>query len=122
MNSDLCSCKGITLKDYRLSRWGVETGPCSDRTEWGHSSVGSGPREAECGRLALPDGWEGVRQSLTSHSTMLAQLCLHQKCLLLPAFGARVSHCPQSVTGLISLKCRFSTPQQLTGKLLSTLV
>lgn len=42
MNSDLCSCKGVTWKnDYRLSRWGVETGPCSDCTEWGHSSVGS---------------------------------------------------------------------------------
>lgn len=73
MNSDLCSCKGVTWKDdYRLSRWGVETGPCSDRTERGHSSVGSGLREeAECGRLALPEGWEGVRQSLTSHSTGL---------------------------------------------------
>ena len=57
MNSDLCSCKGVTWKDdYRLSRWGVETGPRSDHTERRHSSVGSGLREAECGRLALPEG------------------------------------------------------------------
>lgn len=89
--------------------------------------MGSGPREAGYGSLALPGAMgESQRESDISFNKVRPALQSEGSVHPHPPGPSLTDSCPTvwrpCITELTSLKCSFSAGQQLTGKSLSTLV